>query len=999
LPNGDSVDNAPDNLPGPASSQLSASANHNSSSRSYNRHIIHNMSTLTYPGASTSSTRNATVVQSNEQLPCHVALIPRSALKEGSDYDQDILELSLPSDTQCRRSVNVDIPLGAQASMLMEVTHNGKVTELVARFESYIDSGLSDPFQVFHKEEPQSSESYTDNVSICNVGTVRGPLSPRKPIPTQWLSPNRSPNLATAERAKNRGYKRYSANGSPVETKCLRGTRSLVDIRRGHDVEVQSYLTKDALAAVESDLTSSSTIRSSTKHQRASSKPAWNSPVTSPLHESLRQKPALAMNNSPTKKISVLSTLAGSQRHRRGSSSVATSTGDSVYHSAESSPVRDTADLTLSFKSTAETLLDDDNDIPHLQLSANFEDEQAVHKRSLIQTSAKVSPARGRGVSTKPQLKLDIPVQDPCLDASSRSGTSHLSATSSSGTSPSLWSPASVSSISRIPRVSATHVTKLAQSPTRSPALNLTQCAKTLTSQNTTSQQPQGKDLCEIIRSSTPPTASVRHVRTVNSSGTTPISSRQMTPDRFSSPGPESIYMDTDVIAAQHAPVTVAHVARSPAIERSDARRKLAVVDSESREASSRAPSSCTIKATSAISDPVMVDSAIIYSKKLGASGTSLDLPINVLSIVVVMAYDCHTGTFRQDDACPDTTPKTFVHAYTNTCQPPPVRGRAEQFVPTVHHQAESEHSFLSSLGSDLRATAPEFIPLPQHSVNSENTKPPPVPQPDSSPGLLGSMAFELDMHGIPWFYYMYQVQTAYNQGFQNGRSKSPKKFRQKKQRSSVSLPPNVDQPNWPTTEGVPDQEPRCMSAVPPSASTIPLAEQQTQMKRGGFDEDVVTSTATQHEDGIFAEERIFSPFAAQKEIIARQTSLHNTTNTPLAPNVDLTTIRNVPLPHERRTMPPRNGYYNTVANRGRHNNNRRYHNRSDNGLYQYRGRGTVGVPIHKTVPFPIPTPPQGRPSHSTVGSEACGLIDIIIAAERGGGQACHNCEPDHPLE
>jgi hypothetical protein len=364
------------------------------------------------------------------------------------------------------------------------------------------------------------------------------------------------------------------------------------------------------------------------------------------------------------------------------------------------------------------------------------------------------------------------------------------------------------------------------------------------------------------------------------------------------------------------------------------------------------------------------------------------------------MAHNFDLGTFRQIEMHVDNTSTASVHTRTNTRDPSPDRGRAKQLVPHTHRQEESEHSLQSSLGSDLRATAPEFVPLPPPSTSLEAKDPTLKPQIDASTDLLGSMAFDLDMYGIPWFYYMYQVQVAYNQGFQNGRSRSPKKFRQKKQKSFVSPPSDTYQPAAPVLEQTSEQVQRRMSIVPPPASMVHLSEQRAQQKRDDPAENVVVSIETSSLHETAAGDRAYSPFATQKALIARQAALGDTANVPRNPNVDITTIRNVALPCERRNTPVLNNYPKTMPNRGGHyNEHRRYYNRSDNGLYSYGSRGTVCVPMHHTVPFPTPMPPQGRPVYSMLGSEACGMVDIVVAAERGGGEACHTCEPDHPLE
>jgi hypothetical protein len=353
-PNSNSADNTSDDLPDSSSSQPPTSpANDSSSLHPYTQFNSHNMSTLAHSGAGASLARNAALLQHGEQLPGHVALIPRSALtEEGASY-QEMYEANPVLDLQTYRSLNIDIPLGARSSVSIEAIHDGKVTECVALVDLYVNSALSDASQVSPTDNGRASGMSLYGGSIPNMGTIRGSPSPRKPLPSQWLPVTNGPNLATAQRAKERGHKRGSAGGSPIEAKTPRGTRSLVDIGRAHGVEGQSFLTKHALAAVESDLTSPLAARSPTKRKCASSKPAWNSPATSPLRESSRQQSAFTFKTSRNKTFP--STEAASHSHERGNS-VATSDGDSVYHSAETSPVSGTVETMPAFKPTVGVL-------------------------------------------------------------------------------------------------------------------------------------------------------------------------------------------------------------------------------------------------------------------------------------------------------------------------------------------------------------------------------------------------------------------------------------------------------------------------------------------------------------------------------------------------------------------------------------------------------------------------------------------------------------------
>tara|TARA_R110002003_G_scaffold140_11_gene12817 strand:- start:16493 stop:18874 length:2382 start_codon:yes stop_codon:yes gene_type:complete len=792
-------------------------------------------------------------------------------------------------------------------------------------------------------------------------------------------------------------------SGSPGEAKTLRGTRSSVDVGRQHGAEVPTFLTKEMLAAVETDITSPTNALGSTKRQIT--KPAWNSPKASDLRESPRQQSGIDAKTSPGR-TTLLHTDAAFIGHKRGPSSVATSTDGTVFHSAAGSPmkgttglvspVRSTAGSELSFKSSAEVLDDDDTHIPYLRLNADSEDEQ---KPRTVQSSSVKAATVGKASSSRPRLQIDTTATWTHSNTGEQSSTS---ATSSSAASNSPWSPTSAS---RIPRAAAGSIATSACGPTRSSTLKRTQSAKALILQHSNSQESQVTQ----VKSST--AVPVRHVRTVNSSGTTPIVSRKSTAESTVAPNIASILdRPADKASAQHVPDMVDQVASLLRRTSVDVRHERTFHDHGNYQAqNSRASSISTVKATPATQDLATLDSAIIYSKKSGASGTTLDRPFHSPPIIVMMAHSFDLGTFRPDNAHPEIATRTPSVATTEA------RGTS----PTWYRKAESVHSMQPSLGSDLRATAPEFVPRTQPEPEpEENDADTPAPT-NAATDLLGSRAVELDMYGVPWFHYMNQVQFAYQQGFQNGRSRSPKKYRTKKNRPSVSSPASAHPANDGQAEGTAGRpgEQR-VSGMPPPASTLPLAEQRARQQREGSATGRCTPIGGQQNEDAPITDRPYSPFAAQKGIIAEQNALRNTTNTPRTPNVDLTSIRNVALPPAPRNSHPQSGWNTTLPNPG-HHNARRYYNRSDNGLYSYATRGMVGVPM-RNIAFPDPVPPQGRPAgpprtmHAEngpgyniqwpaygqmQGSEACGAADVIVAAERAGGQACNTCVPDHALE
>lgn len=816
----------------------------------------------------------------------------------------------------------------------------------------------ADHLQVTHNHPSGTAHGSARRGSVAGVATVRGPSSPRKSIPSQWLPSNSGPNLATARRAKDRGNKKGSVHGSPIDTKTLGSTRSMTDLNRAHAADGASFLTKTAHTPVESDLAVSPTARSPTKQHCTSSKSAWNSPTRSPLRDSPHQQPHLIIRTSPVK-TTFLDASVDSQRHRRANSQ-ATSTGDTVYHSADSSPVRGSDD-TESYSETFEH-------VSEIQSSANNEHEQASTSYSLPQTTSITAVA---GTSTKPSLRIQIPETRPSIPSDEKSSEACSSPTSSGP-----WSSTSASSISRIPRAAGTHSIS-ARGPTLSSTLKRVQPSKSLTSLKA-KPDVQGKTTVATKMEALPST-SVRHAHFADARGATQVWTKHPGIDLPSSSTHTPVSADVSPLSA-----------RSGSDLGEDAATMLEQANfSKPVSDCSRASSLSTVKAAPSHRDPVLVDPAVVYSKKLGASGTTLDQPLNVPHIIVMMAHNTQTGSFSNTDQLQNAPGGATSVAYANLGDASPARGRTAQFVPTSRRQAESsEHSLTSSLSSDLRATAPEFVPYSSTSAQQETPSVPaprqaeaPSQQLDPTTDLLGDMKWELDMHGIPWFYYMYQVQIAYNEGFQKGRNKSPKKTRQKKNNPRTSGQSHSEAEKYASSS----------SSIPPPAFTVPLAEHRAQKLSEVSVEgspDLYTDTTKSANDSPS------TPFRAQNELIDRQNAFRDImiTERPL-PGIDLTTIRNVPegpLPH---------GAFNTLQHRGPANQPRRFNNRSDNGLYTYRGRGLPGLRMQDTVPFPAPMPPPGRPTSSAARNNSCGVVEIMYAAENVGGMACYKCEPDHPLD
>ncbi|KAL5119369.1 hypothetical protein ACEQ8H_002638 [Pleosporales sp. CAS-2024a] len=781
----------------------------------------------------------------------------------------------------------------------------------------------------------QSGRSVTSTTEgrAAAAGTLQAVPSTRKPLPSHWVSPGGGPKLATAQRAKERGGKPGLKAGSSTG-KTMRSTRSMVDISQSLVTEGASFLTKTAHTPVENDLTNSAGGKSPTKHQSRSSRPAWNSPNGSPLREraSPRQQIPLSVRLSPTK-TAFLSTEAVINNHKRATSSVAT----------------DTASSSRSFKSAAEILAGDGDQSPDLQLYADMETEQ---KTSLLKSPTKAGTV---GRASKPKLKIKIPDLRTGGSTSKSSVESRASATSSSATSNSPWSSASVSSMSRIPRAAApASGPSSAQGPTRSSTLKRTQSLKALTiNMSTSPTQVQDTHRSPV----TSHASTSRHTQTVDDSDAVPILSSY------------------PVLAPHSTSDPVERVMYSLSSSDEDLERVRAPQYVDKSTEASRASSISTVKATHPSMDPVMVDPVILYSKKSGTSGTNFTPQIQAPDIVVMMAHNLKIGALSINDDQQDVLKVEFAPSIGNDLEVISVRGRTDQYVPTTRGQLESQHSQHSGLSSDLRPTAAEFVPYttpplasPEHSS---------VIQLEPTADLLGPMKYELDPHGIPWYYYMYQVQFAYDQGYQQGRARFPKKTRQKKQYLAAASSSNAVLPKVAATVSNADTVEKHQH----SSAMAPPVEQQAQK----YLDSITNVTESSTKETWIGEQHSFSPFAAQLDLIDRQSSYPypnaTVTERPI-PGFDLTTIRNV------------------GPNRGSINrNSRRSHHRSDNGLYSYRGRGTAGLRMAETAPFPAPVAPQGRPLHRNVVNAGCGLVDIVYAAERIGGEACQDCEPDHARE
>ncbi|KAI4646955.1 hypothetical protein J4E93_005179 [Alternaria ventricosa] len=822
------------------------------------------MSTLTPSEAGRAPTWDAIVQERDAQAHNQTAFIPRSALVEGSRTRRaNTLNNARPVlDTPGYSNVNIDIPLDPQSSLHMEVTHDGMVTELVARFESY--GAYSDVCEV-SPDEPTDSPSGIDNAGAYQeqvehqydtytIGTSG--RSPRKSIPTQWLTKSTAPNLATAQRAKARTSKAAWDSDSPDEVKTLRGTRSSVDLENPEDL-----------------------------------------------------------------------------------------------------------------------------DVPSVDLYADSDDEQVHDKSGSPRSDTARTNAEGKRKSLTSRLSLVIPTprrnnREDSMDSRLANGP---------------LSPDSPTQVSRIPRAGAASKTTL---PVRTikRVESVRSLQKKIQELQLAMQMDAAQlDAIQIPLPATPAPAPLRHVRTVDSTGSTPIISR--TSGSHKRDGMADVAFEDDRKQSTRG--------KSPAIP----------ADNASPDQPDDAPD-CDASYEHAQTFKVDQEAAhnAVQPKNVPwgvptslAHGTTLTRPISVPTIVVMMAHNLDIGNLnlntQQHEAVSDSTNR--VDDVGNASS---FRGRSERYVPSDRNQADSGRSSQSSMGSDLRATATEFVPQPPTTTSpidatTENT---PLSQSLDIADLPDATV--LDRNGVPFLWYMYGVQFAYEQGYRNGRPKSPKKYKPNKNpRKSISspadgapyaskaVPINTPGPATPLSAAAKQRMTSAELMPPPPLPTRPRQEETHQ-------ENYHPSSSRMMSPPQMLEPVPNQPFAHQFSLI-EQTANSNRANSNAPRHFGVN-----PQPWVGFPSGPRNAHpptYYTVPRHG-HRNNR------GNGLYGGRGNA-AGVPIDATAPFPNPTAPQGRPdqrqtyepaavaySDYTIGKESCGLVNITVATERAGGEPCNACAPDH---
>lgn len=497
-----------------------------------------------------------TLVHHDRSSPQRVAFVPRSALPEpgsqnptqaspssislsamqaiqalkGDDARDDAFLLSAEHYHRGRfsRTLSGTFNLVAIADTLLE-----RRVDAVSIAITSVRSGRESDEETVQGSSEASVDIITerDEPAYSDVRSA----SPRKPLPAQWFPPSPSPTVPSSQRARFHGGTQASPSDSPVDRRPLQTARSSVDFGKAH-LDTTSFLTKEALDAVDANITSPTLRRSPSKLQRSPTKVPGNSPTVSPKVESLRHSSASPSKPSPPRAMHL--GVHETADHKRAPSSIV-STGATSFHTAYGSPVRSSACSQSSF-SSAENL----NDSVYFHCSDYITDVDVKQvDRSNDKGKAPATPCTTtslRSRVSRPELKIRIPPPDATLDADRRSASTLPSATSSTavslgesnspGIEHAVGQPVATMQ-SRIPRMSISKGSSV-RAPTLSSTLKQTKATHALRSPKISTGKPEQKFAKTSKAVATRP---LRQVRAVDGTGATPNLSNRRSRD-FSIP-------------------------------------------------------------------------------------------------------------------------------------------------------------------------------------------------------------------------------------------------------------------------------------------------------------------------------------------------------------------------------------------------------------------------------------------------------------------------------
>ncbi|KAL5456204.1 hypothetical protein PMIN06_004004 [Paraphaeosphaeria minitans] len=875
-------------------------------------------------------------------------------------------------------NVNIDIPLDSQSSMSMELTQNAR---LRGRPRVHGNSVATKNPQE-GKHVPQLDESDTDTVraasaqfeaakEIVSPQSDKSAHSPRKPIPSPWKTTQPRGPVFQTDRRKEEREKRKSLQGSASPTKPVRGTGN------------STYLTKDAIEAVNSDITTIAGPSSPTKLHRRQSKASLQSPASSSAKSSPHQAATIKIQVSSARNPLSIVQGHGSESNLQDQGRApsvapsAVSNHGTEYHSAHSS-VSMVPSRTRSRRSSLDTwhtAEDHEMEPPPFNLFGTDETEQseksAINQHGQYSTRDKASsqPVYHSRSKTESHFAAQKPIRPAVPNLTLRIPAAKPPFKGGSAPSSQSVSPASPTrSSSRIPRMASTHdastqVTKLKRAQS---AKDLKVPTGSMITQGSHGGGKEGisnkvasddvrrgaRDPREIPLPLTPTAVpTLRHVRTLDSAGRTPIIRRDAPAQTRGQPQVNSrlaSYLDSIDPSAHpdHMPFT-----EDISTDENDG----------SRSPSSRKTSTSTVKAANTIARDLEaeqekaafkiprrfellehVDEIEAQEKLPSKPGVTIDVVqngkikysqdvdlTNWRWINVAMKGSPATATANVETREPNTDD---VGASDEPQKEQHPRGRSEQYKPQLRPQSASAHSLRSKASSELRATAPEFFPQPQGDLQTQAESAVTTQWMQPFFHNLAFDPFAVDSYGMPWFFHMYPVQL-------KPWIKSPKKYKT-----------------------MPRGRKRMDASLSPKKFDRLALRNEAHPQRGPKETDQDSKDT-------------LSPFAAQLDEIARNGAAHR--------NADGAS----PIRRGYMTLPPRSG--RPLRNVG-------------NGLYDTFGRGhfrPVGMPIDATAPFPDPVPPSGRKEVVGYAIEhtrnGCGVTDIDRASE-WAGKACNTCEPDH---
>lgn len=490
----------------------------------------HNMATSSPSKGSAAPDRDPVPIDRGSHLPHGTALIPRSALPESSSRNETsqvtfscAVEGSGALDSNDLRDLMFPSSPVTPAEGTRTPTARSAVLPDLRRENASWNS-------TFGTEAAQDSSDGSVDIIIerhiiaddVNPTSSTSSTSPRKPLPAHWLPSHSSSGHKTPQSMNSAAGPQALPKGSPTNRNAAQATRSLRELGKG-----TSFLTKEALNAVDNNIALPTLRRTPSKAQVSSTKVSWNSPSVSPNAGSPRRKAGPPTNPSHSRATQSGSHVAAS--HRRNNSII--STGATSYHTAHGSPVRSPASSPDSFKSTIECFLaessskivdneadvtvEQNEDSGSMSRPVPFDTATGIRKRTSRAALSVSTAPRTSGFATEPATSspLGTALNSPKANASRRKSPED-------GQVGDLHLPTSTAQSSCIPRMS-TSPGSSAHAPTLSSTLKQTKSAHTLRSPKTARDKVGSNSI--TVKSKYHETKSTRHVRTLDSTGSTPV--------------------------------------------------------------------------------------------------------------------------------------------------------------------------------------------------------------------------------------------------------------------------------------------------------------------------------------------------------------------------------------------------------------------------------------------------------------------------------------------